>query len=701
YLIKFCGHSYHDVIWVHEKWIQNVSPQKLRNFKRKIQEGFDPNENPIKKEWLIPELVFEATFRGPKGSKVIPSIKNISKILIKWEGLPFSEGNKIQLQYLLAKLFLATTKSYRSMPVKLKEQCKPLVLKYLSSYKIKKSLHCGERQRFTEMTTQPEFIDSGTLYPYQLDGLNWLLYQWCRGKPSILADEMGLGKTIQIISYLYALYKNYNVYPSLIIAPKAVLPNWRREFDFWAKDMVVATYAGEKDSLQTILSTGLFEGEFMKAHVLLTTYETFNENLNLFTKFAPWQNVILDECQRIKNSETKTFKQMQKVNTYHKILITGTPLQNNITELFNIMSYIDPDQFSDKDKFIDEFEDLNEESLKKLHELLKPYFLRRVKKDVSIELPKKIERTIPVTMTSLQRNLYKATLQKNVKLLASIASERKGRGSETTTVSLRNIYSDLRKCLMHPFLIPNIEPDTENLSDDVVLDHILSSSAKLKLVDRILYLLKKRNHRVLIFSQFKIMLDILEDYLYMSDYSYTRIDGDTPSEIRQSNIDKFNEKSSDIFVFLITTRAGGVGINLTSADTVIMYDLDFNPQADIQALNRVHRIGQKKPVLIIRLVTRGSIEERLLEIAKNKMVLEHLIIDRMGNIELKNTDLENIIRFGAKALFDESKPLAEIFYTNDQLNKLLERNVTEEEVDGEKKVESQGAFAFAKIWEND
>lgn len=304
---------------------------------------------------------------------------------------------------------------------------------------------------------------------------------------------------------------------------------------------------------------------------------------------------------------------------------------------------------------------------------------------------------MPVGMSALQKEIYKGVLARNHKLLQSITN--RGGTSSNRKSSLQNILMELRKCLNHPYLIDGIEP--RNLpSMELVHKSLIEAGGKLELLHNMLPKLKQNGHRVLIFSTMTRLLDILEDYLNGERYNYVRLDGSTTSNDRQARIDKYNAPDSDVFVFLLSTRAGGVGVNLATADTIIIYDVDFNPKADMQALSRAHRIGQKNKVLVLKFMTRNSAEERIVQIGKKKMILDHLIVERMEDENLDPVDVESILKFGAKALFEEDSTANEdVKYDDAALDALLDRSKIEHTWDdtdsGDTKV---SGFGFAKVW---
>jgi len=252
-------------------------------------------------------------------------------------------------------------------------------------------------------------------------------------------------------------------------------------------------------------------------------------------------------------------------------------------------------------------------------------------------------------MTSLQKRVYKGILEKNFNMLTSDMIKK------ASLSSSNNVLAELKKCLNHPYLNQGIEPQFKDINEEYT--HLVDACGKFQLLKIMLKKLKEQNHRVLIFSTMKTLLDLLERFLYFENYRYTRLDGDTSFRERQRRIDAFNSPDSDLFIFLLTTRTGGQGINLTTADTVIMYDHDWNPQADIQALSRAHRIGQKKVVAAYKLVIKDSAEERIIQVGNRKLALNQLIVNSLSKnqIPIEKDDMLSILRYGAKSLFEENE----------------------------------------------
>ncbi|XP_073330820.1 chromodomain-helicase-DNA-binding protein 3 isoform X2 [Pagrus major] len=515
---------------------------------------------------------------------------------------------------------------------------------------------------------QPDFVTStgGTLHLYQLEGLNWLRFSWAQGTDTILADEMGLGKTIQTIVFLYSLFKEgHTKGPFLVSAPLSTIINWEREFEMWAPDFYVVTYTGDKDSRAIIR-----ENEFtfddtavkggkkafklrreapIKFHVLLTSYELVTIDQTAL-KSIDWACLVVDEAHRLKNNQSKFFRRLNDYKIDHKLLLTGTPLQNNLEELFHLLNFLTPNRFNNLEGFLEEFADISkEDQIKKLHDLLGPHMLRRLKADVFKNMPAKTELIVRVELSPMQKKYYKLILTKNFEALNS-----KGGGNQ---VSLLNIMMDLKKCCNHPYLFPVASMEAQKTPNGAYEGSALTrASGKLTLLQKMLRKLKEQGHRVLVFSQMTKMLDLLEDFLDHEGYKYERIDGGVTGALRQEAIDRFNAPGACQFCFLLSTRAGGLGINLATADTVVIFDSDWNPHNDIQAFSRAHRIGQANKVMIYRFVTRASVEERITQVAKRKMMLTHLVVrpglgSKAGS--MTKQELDDILKFGTEELFKD------------------------------------------------
>ncbi|KLO20752.1 hypothetical protein SCHPADRAFT_816295 [Schizopora paradoxa] len=543
------------------------------------------------------------------------------------------------------------------------------------------------------------------LMDFQVNGVNWLCRNWFMKQQCILADEMGLGKTVQIVTFLGLLHARMGVFPSLVVVPNSTITNWVREFARWAPQLRVVPLYGEQNARAIIKKYELFHEHVAhgttgaKFHVLVTTYDTAiapKEITAVFKRITRWEVLVVDEGQRLKGDSSLLFKRLTEMHTHHRVLMTGTPLNNNIRELFNLMHFLDPVKWNDLDDLTQRFEELDDERVKDLHEMLRPYFLRRVKADV-LKLPPKNEVIVPVSMAPIQKEVYKSLLSKNLTVLQSLTSSNSSRVANTIKKSnLNNLLMQLRKCLQHPYIISeNIEP--KGLSTTEAHTKLIDACGKLRLLKLLLPRLKARGHRVLLFSQFKLALDIIEDFVAGEGFKFLRLDGDVKQQQRQKDMDEFNRENSDVFIFLLTTRAGGVGINLWSADTVIIFDPDFNPHQDLQAIARAHRFGQTKTCLVFKLMSKGSCEEKIFQAGKKKLVLDHLIVQKM-DAEEDADDIQSMLTFGASDLFnedpnDESKSIT---YTEQDIDNLIEK--TEKEGDNVAEESSNNAMAFAKIW---
>ncbi|TFK56559.1 hypothetical protein OE88DRAFT_1730039 [Heliocybe sulcata] len=548
------------------------------------------------------------------------------------------------------------------------------------------------------------------LMPFQVDGLNWLCNNWWNLQHCILADEMGLGKTVQIATFIGTIAENWQAFPALIVVPNSTITNWVREFERWAPKLRVVPFYGEAKSREVIKhyelthTTKRSKTTGIKYHVLVTTYDTVTnpkDFASVFKGTPRWEVLVVDEGQRLKGEGSLLFKKLTQLNAVHRVLMTGTPLNNNMRELFNLMNFLDPKEWNDLEALEQEYETLTEDLVKQLHTRLRPYFLRRTKGEV-LPLPPKNEVIVPVSMSPLQKEIYRSILSQNFQVLQSLTQASKSGGGSAPKSSMRNMLMQLRKCLQHPYLVSDdIEP--RGLPPAETHERLISGSAKLRLLKNMLPKLKARGHRVLLFSQFVIALNVIEDFLVGEGYKYLRLDGDTKQADRQKGMDAFNKPGSDVFIYILSTRAGGVGINLWSADTVIIFDPDFNPHQDLQAIARSHRFGQTKPCLVFKLLVKESAEERIMQAGKKKLVLDHLIVQKMDDDEEGKEDVQSILMFGAKALFegDTNDSSRDINYTDQDLEKLIEKTEQEGQEEDQTKQKDSGLFAFAKVWSAD
>ncbi|KAM7249224.1 hypothetical protein ACFE04_019451 [Oxalis oulophora] len=551
------------------------------------------------------------------------------------------------------------------------------------------------------VTEQASIMVNGNLKEYQIKGLEWLVSLYNNNLNGILADEMGLGKTIQTIGLITYLMEKKRVNgPFLIIVPLSTLSNWALEFEKWSPSVLVVAYKGSpgaRKRLQDHIKSSKF-------NVLLTTYEYVIKDKSILAKIH-WKYMIIDEGHRMKNHHCKL---TQVLNTHylatHRLLLTGTPLQNKLPELWALLNFLLPSIFKSCSTFEQWFNapfattgekvELNEEEtiliIRRLHKVLRPFLLRRLKKEVESQLPDKVEYIIKCDMSGLQRVLYRHMQSKGVLLTDGSEKGKEGKGGAK---ALMNTIVQLRKLCNHPFMFQHIEEKyCEHIgtaggslsgsgrrsrfvwkcvvlvqcpSDELdfglfhegqfadknyaslqeyrlcflLIPDLYRVSGKFEFLDRILPKLKATNHRVLLFCQMTTLMNIMEDYLNWRGFQYLRLDGTTKSEDRGDLLKKFNSPESEYFIFLLSTRAGGLGLNLQAADTVIIFDSDWNPHQDLQAQDRAHRIGQKNEVRVLRLITVNSVEERILAAARYKLNMDEKVI-QAGMFDQKSTGSE-------------------------------------------------------------
>lgn len=536
-----------------------------------------------------------------------------------------------------------------------------------------------------EIKAQSTNLVGGTLKDYQLKGLQWMISLFNNNLNGILADEMGLGKTIQTISLItYLIEKKQQPGPFLVIVPLSTLTNWNNEFEKWAPSVSRIVYKGppnQRKNHQQQIRYGQFQ-------VLLTTYEFIIKDRPVLSK-VKWLHMIVDEGHRMKNSQSKLSSTItQYYHTRYRLILTGTPLQNSLPELWALLNFVLPTIFKSVTSFDEWFNtpfantggqdkmELSEEEqllvIRRLHKVLRPFLLRRLKKDVEKDLPDKQERVIKCNFSALQAKLYKQLGTHN-RIMVNDAS-----GKKTGMRGLSNMLMQLRKLCNHPFVFEEVE--TQMSPGSSVNDLIWRTAGKFELLDRILPKFQATGHRVLMFFQMTAIMDIMEDYMRYKGVQFLRLDGSTKADDRSDLLKQFNAPDSPYFCFLLSTRAGGLGLNLQTADTVIIYDSDWNPHQDLQAQDRAHRIGQKNEVRILRLISSNSVEEKILERAQFKLDMDGKVI-QAGKFDNKSTNEERdeMLRIMLEAA-ESADALQQEEMDDEDLNTIIMRNEGEFEI---------------------
>jgi superfamily II DNA or RNA helicase len=511
----------------------------------------------------------------------------------------------------------------------------------------------GADARYIESAVPPAFPGGRELRDYQWEGVRWMLFNWSQRRNSILADEMGLGKTIQTAAFLQLLRAKQRMRgPVLVVCPLSVLVHWQREIAAWTS-LDVVIYHGDCDERELIRDYDIFyrsrgRGAGHKCQVVVTTPETIlaadsktqTGRVRRALAAVQWSMLVVDEAHKLKNHASSFTRCLREDYSFTNcLLLSGTPLQNTTDELWTLLNFVDGPAFKSRERFIEEYGNLSTagaEKLSALHKRIRPYLLRREKENVEKSVPPKEEIIVEVELTAPQKQYYRAIYEMNTNFLCKSGSKE--------MPSLTNLAMQIRLTCNHPFLVKGAETEIAKHFQDADstyhhvdnqnvkfanLSTLVQASGKMVLLDKLLPKLKQEGHRVLIFSQFRLMLNILEDYLVLKGFSYERVDGTVTGKKRQAAIDKYTNPESGLFVMLLSTRAGGVGINLTAADTVIIYDSDWNPQNDLQAQARAHRIGQEKTVKVYRLLTRNSYEMHMFKVASMKLGLDYAVMHNM------------------------------------------------------------------------
>uniref|UniRef100_A0AAQ6AM39 DNA helicase n=1 Tax=Amphiprion ocellaris TaxID=80972 RepID=A0AAQ6AM39_AMPOC len=683
FFVKYKNYSYLHCEWASLEQLEKDKRihQKIKRFKTKhaqMRHIFQEDEEPFNPDYVEVDRILDVSHSVDKdnGEPVI-------YYLVKWCSLPYEDATW-ELKEDVDEGKVEEFSKIQNRQPRLKRTPRPPA----SSWK--------------KLEETREYKNGNTLREYQLEGVNWLLFNWYNRQNCILADEMGLGKTIQSIALLSEVYAANVQGPFLVIAPLSTITNWEREFSTWTH-MNAIVYHGSLASRQMIQQYEMYckdEKEHLipgayKFDALITTFEMVLSDCPELREIS-WRCVIIDEAHRLKNRNCKLLDSLKMLDLEHKVLLTGTPLQNTVEELFSLLHFLEPAQFPSETEFLRDFGDLKtEEQVQKLQAILKPMMLRRLKEDVEKNLAPKQETIIEVELTDVQKKYYRAILERNFSFLSL------GANSNSNVPNLLNTMMELRKCCNHPYLINGAEEKIvaelrevyDPMAPDFHLQALIRSAGKLVLLDKLLPRLKAGGHKVLIFSQMVRCLDILEDYLINKRYLYERIDGRVRGNLRQAAIDRFSKPDSDRFVFLLCTRAGGLGINLTAADTCVIFDSDWNPQNDLQAQARCHRIGQSKAVKVYRLITRNSYEREMLDKASLKLGLDRAVLQSMsgnkdsnvnGIQQFSKKEIEDLLRKGAyAAIMDENDEGSR--FCEEDIDQILQRRATTITIESEGK----------------
>jgi superfamily II DNA or RNA helicase len=460
------------------------------------------------------------------------------------------------------------------------------------------------------------------LRPYQKEGFSWLVFLHEINSGGILADDMGLGKTIQTIALLLWAKGKYKRKLNLVVAPTSVVPNWEREINKFAPSLKTVVWQGPNRHQRV--------PELEKADVMITSYALLRRDEEMLQELD-LRYVILDEAQHIKNPMSQTARSAKKLRSERRLALTGTPIENRLSELWSIFDFVSPGLLGELKQFEERIarpiDRGDMETAMRLRNTIKPFVMRRVKSDVAEDLPDKIEQEMIVPLSEEQAKLYKQILRQVRK---SVLSEVEKQGVAKSQIQILAALTRLRQVACDPRLMKL--PDTEFGAEDSG-----KLGALLEIIDEAI----DGGHRTLVFSQFVTMLDFIREALDAEGVKYEYLDGSTKD--RMERVDRFNDDPSTP-VFLISLKAGGTGLNLTGADTVIHFDPWWNPAVEDQATDRAHRIGQTKNVNVYKLIAAGTVEEKILELSQKKRELVSNVLSTEGSPlkGLTKADVENL-----------------------------------------------------------
>ncbi|ETO31825.1 hypothetical protein RFI_05292, partial [Reticulomyxa filosa] len=731
YLVKYNKRSYHHAEWLTEKEIGELQGEsKLKYFIQKffhestaehlrlmsrVNHAIERNHfenihffNPLylKIERIIDVCEPNEVYKQVRHYKTDFSIRwsdswvyreNQSGqllYLVKWVSMQYDETTWETESFLMNPVFNERYDGIKEIEMFRARQQLPDIKQLNLGPKLNTERYQHRPKTWNELTQTTRFKHDHELRSYQISGVNWLVHNWLGRRSCILADEMGLGKTVQTVTFLNQLVTQFNVRgPFLIVAPLSTLGHWSREFKAWS-DLNVIVYHGTALCRSDLHSLEFcYEHKWLdetqkemfkdqdeldsqvnamnqKFNVMLTTPDVIKAADNLLNwNKVKWRCIIIDEAHCLKHRSSLVYRTLSTFKNpdtdlfqTHVVLLTGTPIQNDMQELFSLLHFMDPKEYPSESAFLKEFPpDRLHECQAALQKCLKARLLQRFKALVEKDLQDREEKIIWVELTFFQKKWYRAVYEKSYDSLRKLGAAR---------TSLMNVAMQLRKCCNHPFLIHNVEQtmSPEGTSETMIMENLIRACGKMILLDKLLPKLKMEGHRVLIFSQMTRVLNIIEDFLMYRGYFYERVDGSVTGIERQEAIDRFTI-NDQIFAFLLTTRAGGVGINLMAADTVIIFDSDWNPMNDIQAIARAHRIGQTKKVNVYRIITQGTYEEEMFQRADRKLALSKIV---MGDLEaMTKTEMADMLKRGAiRAFLKETDNEIEKF-TNATIDEIL------------------------------
>ncbi|KAJ1344461.1 hypothetical protein BSLG_001021 [Batrachochytrium salamandrivorans] len=638
------GMGYYHTEWLmrSELELERGSKNRIRKFLEKPSWDHYSEDEPFNPSFSKIDRIIDV---GEHGNKIM--------YLVKWCAQAY-EYSTWESQDLIEQIDIDKISEYND-----RNSLKPI--KRLSYNLIGRHHPAG---RWVKLENSPIYKNDNMLRSYQLEGLDWLMFCWYNKQNSILADEMGLGKTVQSTVFLYQLFLQENLRgPFLIVTPLSTIGNWEREIRGWT-DMNVVVYHGNQPSRNLIVETeyyyrdetGAIIPDMLKFDVILTTYEMAMSGA----------------------AQLRPILALRSIGR-------STPSKESVIKGYGDTQNLHDGASSEMDFKINYGSLTTAADVEKLQNVLKPLMLRRLKEDVEKTIPVKEETIVEVELTTTQKKWYRSILEKNFSWL------KQGTLKKTNVPNLINTMIELRKCCIHPWLLKGAEDqildELHARSHEQQFNALIQSSGKMVLIDKLLKKLKQGDHKVLIFSQMTKCLDLIQDYLRGRAWIFERIDGGVRGDLRQAAIDRFSAPGSESFVFLLCTRAGGVGINLTAADTCIIFDSDWNPQNDLQAQSRCHRIGQKKPVQIYRLITRNTYEREMFDRASMKLGLDKALLQRMDmqgesgfsgfdagsskSNALSTEEVEELLKKGAYGAFMDDEASKQ--FCEEDIDQILER----------------------------